>query len=47
MLYTMTNCQDDCKLHNCLLKVNSLAGNAIGTISFDTLGTNCFAYGYT
>ncbi|CAN8013417.1 unnamed protein product, partial [Ixodes persulcatus] len=46
MLYTMTNCQDDCKFYNCLLEVNSLAGNAMGTIFFDTLRTNCFAYGY-
>uniref|UniRef100_A0A1S4LYC2 Phospholipase A2 n=2 Tax=Ixodes scapularis TaxID=6945 RepID=A0A1S4LYC2_IXOSC len=46
MLYTMTNCEDDCKLYNCLLKVNSLAGNAMGTIFFDTLQTNCFANGY-
>lgn len=46
MLYTMTNCQDDCNFYNCLLEVNSLAGNAMGTIFFDTLKTNCFAYGY-
>ncbi|CAN7942937.1 unnamed protein product, partial [Ixodes hexagonus] len=46
MIYTMTNCQDDCEFYDCLLNASSLASDAVGTIFFDTLGTNCFAYGY-
>ncbi|CAN8013419.1 unnamed protein product, partial [Ixodes persulcatus] len=46
MNYTMTNCQDDCKLYNCLQKVNRPTSNAVGRIFFDILGTKCFAYGY-
>ncbi|CAN7979749.1 unnamed protein product [Ixodes pacificus] len=44
--FTMTNCLDDCKFYDCLLNVSSLASDTVGTIYFNTLGSNCFAYGY-
>ncbi|EEC07010.1 phospholipase A2 precursor, putative, partial [Ixodes scapularis] len=44
--YTMTNCKDDCKFFNCLLKVKSRTSNSVGTTFFDILKTKCFAYGY-
>lgn len=46
MIFTMTNCPDDCKFYNCLLNVSSVASGSVGTVYFNVLGTKCYAYGY-
>ncbi|KAL1473833.1 hypothetical protein MTO96_038435 [Rhipicephalus appendiculatus] len=43
--YTMTNCADDRKFFNCLLKANTATSRVIGYLYFDFLKTPCFEDG--
>lgn len=44
--YTITNCQDDCRLYNCIKNVNSSISKVLGVFYFNVLKTRCFAYDY-
>ncbi|XP_040064814.1 phospholipase A2-like [Ixodes scapularis] len=45
-LYTMTNCQDDCKFYNCLLNLRLLSSLFVGEFFFNIISAKCFAYTY-
>lgn len=45
-LYTMTNCDDDSKFYDCLLKDGSTASLAVGNAYFNILKTECFSLTY-
>ncbi|CAN7940466.1 unnamed protein product [Ixodes hexagonus] len=46
MFYTMTNCHDDCKFYNCLLKAEAGLADSVGRIFFNILQSQCFAFGH-
>ncbi|XP_002399707.4 uncharacterized protein LOC8035532 [Ixodes scapularis] len=44
--YTITNCEDDCKLYNCMKNVNSSLSKVLGVFYFSVVKMRCFAYDY-